>query len=215
MNWKYRPKTIQAQLYNGNHNFGAPTKSQLAEEHHHYYGRSWVLGRCMFETLLGVGVLPSNKILDFGCGSGRLAIWLAKFLDTGCYFGIESHFESIDAFLRYEIPLHKLQDKLITVSHDSNVNFEIFDTNFDVVVDAYASVHLNPQLISLFRLNMAKHTKMGGLYITCPEPIIIESLPIAGFMLERTLTSNCDLLSNSSQNPLTNWYIYRKISQET
>lgn len=214
MDWKQRPVTLEPQIYNSNNVYGAPTEAQLAETHHHYYGRPWALGRCMFDALLSNGISPEHKILDFGCGSGRLAIWLVKFLSVGNYYGVEAHFESVDAFMRYEMPLHGLKEKCATVLHDSNINFGIFEVAFDVVVDAYSSVHLNQAQLSLFRNILAKHTKFDGLYITCPGPELIDHYPIAGFKLECTITTNCFLLSSSKKSVVTDWHIYRRAAIE-
>jgi len=46
-------------------------------------------GRRHLITLLNEGLNPESKLLDVGCGCLRIAYWLARFLDTGCYYGIE------------------------------------------------------------------------------------------------------------------------------
>jgi hypothetical protein len=55
----------------------------LAEEYHRAYGRPWVLGRCYFDELMAPQVRPSDRVLDLGCGAGRVGIWLIPFLDIG------------------------------------------------------------------------------------------------------------------------------------
>ena len=47
------------------------------------------VGRLGFEVLLAEQLRPSSRVLDVGCGALRLGYWLMRFLDPGCYFGIE------------------------------------------------------------------------------------------------------------------------------
>lgn len=41
------------------------------------------------EFLRSRGLLPSNTLLDLGCGSGRLARWAVPYLDHGRYLGLD------------------------------------------------------------------------------------------------------------------------------
>ena len=66
-------------------------KRYLAEEHHRWYGRPWCIGRSYFDFLLGRGLERGHRVLDFGCGAGRLGIWLIGHLEAGQYNGVDHH----------------------------------------------------------------------------------------------------------------------------
>src|ERR1700694_4089953 len=46
-------------------------------------------GRSQLIALLNEGLNPESKALDIGCGCLRVASWLIRLLDPGCYYGIE------------------------------------------------------------------------------------------------------------------------------
>ena len=55
------------------------------------------IGESMAQGLIGRGfVNPSSRILDIGCGLGRLARPLVKYLATGEYYGLDINQSSID-----------------------------------------------------------------------------------------------------------------------
>jgi len=117
-------------------------KRFLAEEHHRFYGRPWCVGRTYFDFLLSKGLRTSDNILDFGCGSGRLAVWLVPFLDAGRYTGVDHHWEAIYAFAQYEVPLHGLAIKRPRIVLDGSLNVSALSQPFDVILDCFVSFHL-------------------------------------------------------------------------
>ncbi|MEZ5922800.1 MAG: methyltransferase [Hyphomicrobiaceae bacterium] len=83
-------------------------RTYLDEEHHRFYGRPWAVGRTYYDFLVEMGLKASDHVLDFGCGAGRLGIWLIQYLEAGHYVGTDHHWSAIEAFARYEVPLHDL-----------------------------------------------------------------------------------------------------------
>ncbi len=105
------------------------------ELHHRFYGGPWIRGRVNFDALKALGVMPSDRVLDVGCGAGRLGIWLIPYLDAGRYFGIEHHLGSLVAFSAYEAALHELAPKAASLMWDADFAAEGFGVVFDVIVD--------------------------------------------------------------------------------
>ena len=54
-------------------------------------------GRNQFVLLLQQGLNPHSNVLDIGCGCLRGGYWLIRFLDAGCYFGIEPNEKMLEA----------------------------------------------------------------------------------------------------------------------
>ncbi len=209
--WKERPSTSEIRLYRGDDVFEPPTRSQLEEDHHHFYGRPWYLGRCNFEDMLRFGLNSKSKILDFGCGAGRLAVWLIQYLDSGNYFGVEAHEKSVAALMQYEIPLHGIAYKKACISLDSELNIDVFGVKFDFIIDAYSSIHLDKERLALFRKKISASLSDDGKYIVCPAPIKVDEAPFYSMELESTLLSRCVQLSRSEKSADTDWYLYKKI----
>jgi len=49
----------------------------------------WNSGESMFEFLRAEGVVPTSRVLDYGCGSLRLGRHFIDYLETGRYFGLD------------------------------------------------------------------------------------------------------------------------------
>jgi len=58
--------------------------------HRDAIGGLWTeLGDLQLSFLIEQGLRPSHKLLDIGCGAGRLAVKVVPLLDQGNYFGID------------------------------------------------------------------------------------------------------------------------------
>lgn len=90
------------------------------------------------------GLLPTSKLLDFGCGCLRGGIKLMDFLDRGNYFGIDVNRGLLKAGLEYEVPKANLQEKLILENFLITNSFELeyFNTEFDMIIAQSVFTHL-------------------------------------------------------------------------
>ena len=81
-------------------------------------GGLWeTMGRFQLELLTGCGLKPSDRLLDFGCGSLRGGLHFTRYLDSGNYWGVDMSSELLEAgegFLRQEGLAHK-QPNLVLV----------------------------------------------------------------------------------------------------
>lgn len=65
------------------------------------------IGRIELSILIDAGLAPSSYLLDFGCGTGRLAIHAVPYLATGDYLGTDispTMLRHADVFLRRNLP---------------------------------------------------------------------------------------------------------------
>jgi len=134
----------------------------IVEQHHLAYGKPWCLGRDQFNYLVSRGLKPNHKVLDLGCGSMRVGVWLTDYLNEGSYFGIEPHRKSLEAAATYEIPLHGLVEKRPRLLWDDQYSCEHFAESFDFVL-AFSVFHwLGSEQTSVALTRILKTLGTGG-----------------------------------------------------
>lgn len=61
-------------------------------EHRAVVGGAWEqIGQLQLEILKAVGMKPSHRLLDIGCGSLRLGVRAVDYLDPEHYWGTDLH----------------------------------------------------------------------------------------------------------------------------
>ena len=180
----------------------------LYEAHHNQYGRPWALGKYMFEFLLGSGLRPEHRLLDFGCGALRLGLFAIPYLDPGNYFGVDSHLESLEAATSYEIPLHGLEDRRPRLLWSQNFAFSHFGTTFDVVLDFSSSQKVHPDELPRLFGNFVEVLAPGGRFLTSPRlSAPPESYADWGLTLVRgQVDQECGLLEGHDFPSTTTWW---------
>src|SRR5258708_29489087 len=84
-------------------------------------------GREQMIALLKAGLTPESKILDIGCGCLRIAYWLIRFLDSGCYFRIEPARQRVDYGLQYPFKPEEIHFKRSHFDFNPNFDSSFFD----------------------------------------------------------------------------------------
>ena len=185
----------------------------ISEVHRKSYGRPWSLGHHFFDFLMTQEIKPNTKILDFGCGSGRLGIHLIDYLDNGNYYGIDSHVNSLMAFADYEIPKANLEDKSPRLLLDDNFQFDYFKTKFDLVVETSVTQHIldNGHKLKAYR-NIAGVLKRGGKYVVTPQlnNSTTQQLNPLGLKLSEQVTSYFENFTSTKYEGKTYWSIFQK-----
>jgi hypothetical protein len=88
-------------------------------------------GRTQFIALLNEGLCPESKVLDIGCGCLRLTYWLTRFLDPGCYYGIEPARGRVEHGLNYLLTPDLMTAKQPRFDFNPHFNSSVFATKFD------------------------------------------------------------------------------------
>ncbi|MCI5047572.1 MAG: class I SAM-dependent methyltransferase [Aquisalinus sp.] len=146
----------------------------ILEKHHLTYGMPWVMGKIYFDMLVDRGVKPEDKVLDVGCGAGRVGIHLIEYLETGHYFGTDSHRPSLEAFAQYEVPMNNLTEKNPNLYEDYLFSLEKIGEQFDIILDFSTTLHLNDDLRRETYLKFAKVLAKGGRIISAPGSILLQ-----------------------------------------
>jgi hypothetical protein len=156
---------------------------RIAKDTGHYAGGPLhdfeIIGRHTFQTLLAGGLLPSHRLLDFGCGSLRNGYWLMRFLDTGNYYGIEPVEKGVRAGLKHLIGPELEAFKKPTFRFTTDNDIGAFGVPFDYVVARSILSHTCPGMLHQMLKTFASSCPNGVLYgsywrLDLPDP---DSIP--------------------------------------
>ena len=182
--------------------------NQILFEGHQSYGRPWFLGLSQFKYLKTLGLKPHHKILDFGCGSGRLGIHLIKYLSNSCYFGLDSHLPSLVAFSYYELLINNLYHKKPRLANNRNFEFGVFDQKFDWIIDFFVSKHLNDKKLTSISKEIDLNLGENGIYLLSPYiPEMEKKLKNIGF---ETLKIEIQKVKYHLKEIENEWIVMRK-----
>lgn len=104
-------------------------------------------GRNTFIAALRNGLMPDDKLLDFGAGCLRLGFWFARFLDSGNYFAIEPMENMIDAGKKYLFGEQLLRQKKPRFLVSGKCDMTTFGETFDFVVARSILTHTTPGML--------------------------------------------------------------------
>ncbi|MGI9602109.1 MAG: class I SAM-dependent methyltransferase [Acidimicrobiales bacterium] len=113
--------------------------------HRQFVGGSWQrLGGHQFRFLRDRGLRRSHRLLDIGCGSLRGGVRFVRYLDEGCYYGIDVNDDLLRAGLEIEIPAADLSGKLPAENLFCTDDFDAtgFGVSFDVALAQSVFTHL-------------------------------------------------------------------------
>lgn len=128
------------------------------------------VGRHTFVTLLQQGLRPDSMVLDYGCGAMRLGYWIMRFLDPGCYHGIEPNQQHLEAGKKVVIGSGLLEEKTPTFSADANFNLAVFDKKFDFIVARSIFTHFTPAAIEKVLMSLPGALTKSGVFIASYWP---------------------------------------------
>ena len=88
-------------------------------------------GRAQFIRLLEHGLLPESRVLEIGCGCLRVGYWLIRFLDSGCYHGIEPARDRVRLGRETLFSGDELERKKPRFDYNADFDTSVFDGRFD------------------------------------------------------------------------------------
>lgn len=167
----------------------------LAEKHHHSHGRPWALGRSHADYLLSRGVGSTSRVLDFGCGAGRVGVHLIPYLKTGNYVGADRCLGSLKAFATYEIPLHGLNRKQPVLIWAGVETLRYVQSGFTHVLDLFVSMHMTRDQRREHFDNVVRLLGEGGRMISLASGSeVAEDAKAAGMIVAHKETREIPLL---------------------
>ena len=119
----------------------------MRANHRKYVGGRWEkVGKRQLEFMIEMGLRPSHKFLDIGCGSLRGRRLFINYLNKGNYYGIDRHRWLIDAGVKYELG-SKDREKEPNFLVNGGFDFLPFKTKFDFALASSLFTHLTKDKI--------------------------------------------------------------------
>ena len=127
-------------------------------------------GRAQLVRLLENGLLPESRVLDIGCGVLRVAYWLVRFLDPGCYFGIEPARSRVALGKRYLFSAAELGHKRPRFDHNEVFDTSVFPTDLDYFVAGSIWTHCSKAHLEATLDGFVRDTGPHGVFLASYLP---------------------------------------------
>jgi|SRR5579862_4253115 len=151
-------------------------------------GRRWARnGQIVRRVLVGdMGLQPSDRVLEVGCGGGRNALALADYLEPGGYVGLDIDEVSVCA-CRAQPALQKFEFVVADVENDlynpqgggraSDYRFPFDDDSFDFVFLQSVYTHMLEEDCANYAGEIMRVLRPGG---TAAVSIFLQTTPVPG-----------------------------------
>jgi hypothetical protein len=127
-------------------------------------------GRTHLITLLREGLNPESKVLDIGCGCLRIAYWLIRFLDPGCYHGIEPARQRVEYGLQYLFAPGEVEVKQPRFDFNPNFDSSVFGARFDFFLAVSIWTHACKRQIEASLDSFVRDSTSTGVFLTTYFP---------------------------------------------
>ncbi|HJZ81834.1 MAG TPA: hypothetical protein VKD91_15865 [Pyrinomonadaceae bacterium] len=127
-------------------------------------------GRSQFTALLNEGLNPESRVLDIGCGCLRTGYWLIRFLDAGCYHGIEPARERVEYGLRYLFTPEELNLKQPRFDFNPYFDCSVFGTQLDFFLAGSIWTHASKRQIETMFDSFVRDSTRASVFLTSILP---------------------------------------------
>ena len=121
------------------------------------------LGEWQINSLKKLGLSPSNKLLDVGCGPLRFGTYAISYLENGNYHGVEVWEPYIKLGNRVLEEFEITKD--YTMKIDRDFDYEIFGEKFDFAIAQSVVTHLSVHQIDKLLSTLKKVMVPGGSFL--------------------------------------------------
>lgn len=125
------------------------------------------VGDIELDALVSAGLTARSRLLDFGCGTGRLAAWAVPFLDPGCYVGSDIS----PTMLRHAEALIRPMARGAALVHQPDTAFPENQSPYDMICAFSVFTHMEPEDAYRYLLSAHSVTHPGSVFVASLIPI--------------------------------------------
>jgi hypothetical protein len=129
-------------------------------------------GRRQLISLLNEGLVPESKVLDLGCGCLRNAYWLVRFLDPGCYHGLEPARQRVEYGLRYLFTTEEVNLKQPRFDFNPHFDTSVFGTQFNFFLAGSIWSHASKHQIEVMLDSFLADSTSTAVFLTSYLPAV-------------------------------------------
>lgn len=133
--------------------------------HRRYVGGRWdEMGRLQLDFMVRAGLQPSHVFLDVGCGSLRAGRHFIRYLDRGCYLGVEKEAGLVRAGLEKEVGVELVASREPEIAVMEAFEFERLSKVPDLSLANSLFSHLTEEDIRRCLKQLAKFVHPGHVF---------------------------------------------------
>ena len=129
-----------------------------------YVGGLWDdMGPKQFQCLKALGMKPSHKLLDVGCGCFRAGRFFVDYLDAGNYYAIDADADVVGKGMKHELT----PEQAVKVRLHVTDCFELtpFIPPFNYVIAQSVFTHLPKEKVLQCLNNVYNYTDRGAIFV--------------------------------------------------
>ncbi len=135
-----------------------------------------LVGRVELGLLLGEGLRPEHTLVDFGCGTGRLAVHVIPYLHGGHYIGIDVSRPMLDGARRRVARVVPAPPARVSWIQQTRPVFPLPDRSVDVICAFSVFTHVEHEDTYRYLADARRIIRPDGRFVFSCLPL---SLPIA------------------------------------
>ena len=133
-------------------------------------GYDWI-GDVELAVLLECGLRPSSTLVDFGCGTGRLAVKAIPTLSGGAYIGIEIAEDILERAVRNVAAACPDPPCEVIWLHNTGTTFPLDDASADMICAFSVFTHLEHEDVYAYLVDARRAIKPSGCFVFSCLPL--------------------------------------------
>jgi SAM-dependent methyltransferase len=124
-----------------------------------------LFGRIELAILVDAGLRPADVLVDFGCGTGRLALHAVRFLEGGQYIGVEISEAILRRAERNVAKAHPDPPCRLRWVHSTARTFPLADASADMICAFSVFTHLEHEDSYQYLCDAVRVVRPGGRFV--------------------------------------------------